>query len=195
VAFSEVEVENLTSFGKKWRIFANIGNFMYVMVRNANGVVSYAPLFIHRFQFLRPHFLADSEKFNTTELDELKTTADKLRYHRYKKGLLQRDVADHVGIERTTYHDYEANERDYYSLEILGQIAGFLEVELADLLGDYNTFLYNGQAQQLKALRKQLGLTQKAFAKQIGVNPTTYKRWEWGQARMTKNTWEKIFRA
>ena len=183
------------SFGEKWHTFANIGDSMYVMVRNANGVVSYAPLYIHHFQFLRPHFLVDSEKFNTTELDELKTTADKIRYYRYKKGLLQRDVADHVGIERTTYHDYEANERDYYPLEILEQIAEFLEVEFADLLDDYNAFLCSGQAQQLKALRKRLGLTQKAFAKQIGVNPTTYKRWERGQARMTKNTWEKIFRA
>ena len=167
---------------------------MYIMVRNANGVVSYAPLFIHRFQFLRPHFLADSEKFNTTELEELKTTADKLRYYRYKKGLLQRDVADHAGIERTTYNTYEVVERDYYPLEILKQIAGLLEVEVAELLDDYNTFLCNGQARQLKALRKQLGLTQKTFAKQIGVHPTTYKCWEWEQARMTKKTWEKIFR-
>ena len=150
MAFSGIEVENSTSFGKKWRIFANIGDFMYIMVRNTNGVVSCAPLFIHRFQFLRPHFLADSEKFNTTELGELKTTADKLRYYRYKKGLLQRDVADYVGIERTTYHTYEADERNYFPLEILEQIAELLEVTVVDLLDDYSTFLYNGQARQLK---------------------------------------------
>jgi len=166
-----------------------------MMVRHSNGVVSYAPLYRHIFRFVQPHFLADAEKFNIDypAPEQLESTADKLRCYRYRKGLLQREVADHAGIERTTYTDYEAEERDYYPLDILERIAEVLGVSITDLPDGYNTFLYLGQAGQVKDLRKRLGLTQKAFAAQLGVNKTTYKRWEYGKVRMSKTTWEKMF--
>ena len=195
MAFSAFEVENCAPFEEKWRIFGNIGNFMYVMVRHSNGVVGYAPLYRHSFQFLQPHFLADAEKFNIDCLNpnQLETTADKLRYYRYKKGLLQKDVAEYAGIERTTYTAYEANERDYYPVDVLGCIAEILAVDITELLDDYNAFLYHGQAGQIRDLRKRLKLTQKAFAQRLGVNTVTFKRWERGKVRMTKKTWEKMF--
>jgi len=45
----------------------------------------------------------------------------------------------------------------------------------------------------VSALRQRLGLTQKAFAAQLGVKITAYKRWETGKVRMTKPTWEMMF--
>ena len=73
--------------------------------------------------------------------------------------LLQRDVAEYAGIKRATYSSYEENVRDYCPVDTLKRIAKLFEVDITNLLDDYNTFLYNGQAEQLKGLRKQLGLT------------------------------------
>jgi len=165
------------------------------MVRYSNNGVTFAPMFIHRFTFLRPHFLAEAEKFNIemTDPKEMKTTADKLRYYRHKKGLLQKQVAEYAGINRTTYSAYEMGEYDSYPIDMLKQIAKLLGVKITDLLNEYNTFLYRGQAKQVSALRQRLGLTQQSFAAQLGVNKTTYKRWETGKVRMTKPTWEMMF--
>ena len=80
-----------------------------------------------RFQCIRLKImllLNDAEKFNIghPNPEQLESTADKLRYYRYKKGLLQKDVAEYAGIERTTYTAYEANERDYYPVDVLVRI-------------------------------------------------------------------------
>ena len=39
-------------------------------------------------------------------------------------------------------------------------------------------FLYRGQGKQLKALRKELGLTQRQFADMVGVRLASLKQWE-----------------
>ena len=51
-------------FNEKWRPLADIGGHLKMMVRNANGVVDYAPLYVHSFDLLQPHKLVDAEKFN-----------------------------------------------------------------------------------------------------------------------------------
>ncbi len=166
------------------------------MVRNAHDVVNYVPLYIHRFRFLQPHFMSDAEKFNIAYTDPSRytTVADKLRYYRYKNGLLQRDVADHANIERTTYTAYEDGTRDYYPLDILARIANLLKVDIADLLDEYHAFLYRGQASQVRSLRKQLGLTQESFAIRFGVATAQVRRWEQDAMRMTKKMWLKVFK-
>jgi len=52
-------------------------------------------------------------------------------------------------------------EYDSYPIDMLKRIAKLLGVKLTDLLDDYNTFLYRGQAKQVSELRQRLGLTQK----------------------------------
>jgi transcriptional regulator with XRE-family HTH domain len=165
------------------------------MTRYSHNVVSYAPFYIHSFQCLQTRFLADSEKFNITYSCPalLSKTSDKLRYYRYKKSLLQQDVADYLGIERSTYSSYESEEWDYYPPKVLERIAELLEVNVTDLLDDYNAFIYYGQGWQVKALRKQMKLTQAAFAAQFGVCKDTVLRWEKNERRMYKKTWEKVF--
>lgn len=195
MAFSKVEDGKYVPFEEKWSIFCRMSGHLFIMVRHSITGVIYAPLYRHSFQLLQPHFLMDAEKFNITYTDPsmLTTTADKLRYFRYKKALLQRNVADYAGIERTTYSAYEENTRDYYPLDVLVRIAELLGVEIIYLLDDYNAFLYRGQAEQIKGLRKQLELTQAAFAVRFNVNTAMVKRWEQEKTRMTKKMWAKIF--
>ena len=96
-----VEVGKQAPFEGKWCVFSNMNSRLYVMVCHSNGGVRFAPLYIHSFPFLRPHFLAEAEKVNigSDSPEKFETIADKLRYYRHRKGLLQREVADYIGIE------------------------------------------------------------------------------------------------
>ncbi|MCL2088160.1 MAG: transcriptional regulator [Oscillospiraceae bacterium] len=166
------------------------------MVRNTHGVVEFAPLYIHSFNLFQPHKLLDAEKFNITYSDpaQLISTADKLRYYRYKKALRQIDVADYAGIDRSTYNSYENDERDLYPLEFMQKITQILDVKIEDILDDYNMFLYHGQGRKIKELRKSMKLTQYEFGKLHGVNRRTIERWENEKVQIFKSTWEKLFR-
>lgn len=106
--------------------------------------------------------------------------------------MLQQEVADRAGIVRSTYIHYENPEHAYYPPDKLSRIAEVLEVDITDLLDEYNQFLYDGQGHQIQKIRKSLGLTQYQFGKLYGVSPEKVKLWESEKVRMSKATWEKI---
>jgi Predicted transcriptional regulator len=166
------------------------------MVRHTDMGISYAPFYVHSFPFVQPHFLVDSEKFNLTysDLREIESTADKLRWCRYRKGLLQRDVAGYAGIDRSTYVHYEDATRDFYPLDKMKKLAKLFEAPLEDLLDEYNLFLYRGQGRQIKAVRKARGMKQQEFAFILGISLTRLKGWEQDKSKMPKSTWEALFR-
>ena len=137
------------------------------MVCHSNEDMKYAPLYLHTFQL---------PKAQQPTPPSTASIADKLRYHRLRKGLLQREVAEHLGIERTTYTAYEEGRRDYYPFSFLDNISSLFSINVHDLLDEYNAFLHNGQALQLKALRKQMGLSQSDFAAHFGVAKMQIKR-------------------
>ena len=151
--------------------------------------------FIDKRQLSKHKFL-DAEKFNLrfSDASEITEIADKLRWYRYQKGLRQRDAADYAGIDRSTYIHYEEAGRDFYPKEYMEKLAELFEVPLEDLLDDYNLFLLRGQGAQIKAIRQRLGLTQKAYAAQLGVPLQKFKRWEQGTVQIFKSTWEKYFK-
>lgn len=122
----------------------------------------------------------------------LTTTADKLRYYRYKKSLLQREVAEYAGINKNTYIHYESLNHDYYPIDKLSRIAELLEVDITELLDEYNQFLYDGQGWQIRKIRKSMGLTQYQFGKRYDVSQGAVKRWESGKMRVSKKTWERL---
>ena len=166
------------------------------MVRHGGGKSQFAPLIVLRVPLCAPHKLYDSMKFNLRFPDPSKLTriADKLRWYRYHKGLLQRDVARYLNLYRSTYNRYESNERDFYPMEHLQALAALYGVPLAELMDDYHAFVYNGQGQQIKQKRNLLHLTQKAYAKQLGVSLCHLKRWEQDAVRVSRQMWEKCFR-
>ena len=193
---SAVEVENHEPFGAKWSMFCRLKVRSYVLVANVAGTLKVAPLQILKFPVVLPHKFLDAEKFNLrfSDASEITEIADKLRWYRYQKGLRQRDVADYAGIDRSTYIHYEEAGRDFYPKEHMEKLAELFEVPLEDLLDDYNLFLLRGQGAQIKAIRQRLGLTQKAYAAQLGVPLQKFKRWEQGSVQIFKSTWEKYFK-
>ena len=112
--------------------------------------------------------------------------------YRYQKGLLQRDVADYAGLDRSTYSSYEEAGRDYYPIKKIEKIAELFSIPATELLDDFNLFLYNGQGQQIKDMRRHRKMTQVEFAERLGVPVGTLKAWEQGRVRIFKSTWEKL---
>lgn len=167
---------------------------MLLMTRHTPEAVTYAPLYIHRFRLVQPHTLVEAEKFNIRYTDpaQIGNTADKLRWYRYRNGLLQRDVADYAGIDRSTYSSYEEIGRDYYPIAKMEKIAELFQIPVVELLDDYNLFLYNGQGRQIKELRKHRSMTQAEYAKRLGVPLGTLKAWEQDRVQIFKSTWEKF---
>ena len=165
------------------------------MVRHTEQAIIYSPLYIHTFRLFQPHTLIEAEKFNIANTDPslLATTADKLRYYRYRQALLQRDVAASVGICLPTYRDYERKSHDCYPIEHLQKISEVFNVNIENLLDDYNLFLYRGQGWQIVALRRNMGLSQLEFAKLHGVDSRKVIQWENDKVRILKNTWNKLF--
>lgn len=156
--------------------------------------MTYAPLYIHSFRFLTNRHLtkAQSFLFKNPNPEKLTTVSDKLKWYRYQNGLLQSEVAKVMGVDRTTCSRYEENVLEAYPLDKLTKAAEFFEIDVTSLLDDYNLFLYRGQGQQIKRLRKSLNLTQSKFAKYIGVPLGTLKKWEQNRVNIQKKTFHRI---
>ena len=166
------------------------------MVRSLSGNIQFAPLLILHFSLLMPTTFVEAEKFNLSYPDPscITSTADKLRWYRYKKALFQREVADYAGMDRATYGSYEEADREYYPIEKMNRIAKLLEVPVTELLDEYNLFLYHNQGMQIKAKRKSLHMTQKEYAKYLGVLLEMFKKWEQNRVRISKSRWERYFK-
>ena len=151
---------------------------------------------ILRFQLLAPRKLLDAQKFNIRYKDPSHITeiADKLRWYRYQHALMQKEVAEQIGIDRNTYIHYEEYGRDYYPIEHMEKLAELYDVPVEELLDGYNLFLYKGQGEQIQKIRQGLGLTQKQYAQRLGVSFDNLRKWEQNRVRIYKSTWEKHFR-
>ena len=183
-------------FDEKWRVFFRLGEHMYIMIRYVSEEVEFAPLFLSSFALLAPHQLLEAEKFNLRFPDPsgITETADKLRWYRYKKALLQREAAAWIGVDCSTYQSYETVGRDYYPREQMEKLADLFEVPVTELLDAYNLFLYQDQGRQIKARRAHLHLTQSQYAAQLGITPNHLGKWENNKVRVPKLAWEKYFR-
>jgi len=141
-----------------------------------------------------PRGLTEAEKFNIRYPNPKKidNMPDKLRWYRYNKSLHQSQVAEYAGIDRTTYISYENGSVAFYPLDILSRIAELFEIDIKLLLDDYHRFLYDGQGQQVKALRKSMRLTQDEFATVMNVCDTTVRRWEKEYMRVMPDIWKQL---
>jgi transcriptional regulator with XRE-family HTH domain len=165
-----------------------------MMVRHTPTGSEYALCYQHPMRVLQPHQLTEAEKFNILypNPELLTTTADKLRWHRYRLGLRQRDVADRVELDRSTYIHYEAGTMERYPPDKLSAVASVLGADYDWLLDDYNRFLQAKPGSQVRTLRETFGLSVIVFAERMGVYATTVRKWESGQVMMSKKMWKKM---
>ncbi|MCD6422001.1 helix-turn-helix transcriptional regulator [bacterium] len=102
-----------------------------------------------------------------------KTLGDHLRKKRLDLGLLQKDVAKILGVSKDTVCNWE-NNRTSPSLRSIPKIIEFLGYIPYDIQG-----LSPGE--ELRLLRRALGLSQERLAKELGIDPSTLWRWEKGK--------------
>ena len=124
--------------------------------------------------------------------DLLSTTAEKLKWYRLKNGYFQSEIADMIGISRSTYIHYESSSHKFYELDKLQLLADLYQVDIECLLDDYMLFLYRGQGKQLKALRNEFGLTQQQFANKLNVRLASLKQWERERCVMLYENYIKV---
>jgi transcriptional regulator with XRE-family HTH domain len=108
--------------------------------------------------------------------DKLETLGDHLLRRRLTLKLLQRQVAETLGVEKSTLANWEANRMkpSLVYMPAIIQFLGYNPVPPAD-----------GWADRLVQGRTALGLTQREAAQHIGVDPSTLARWERGEREPT----------
>ncbi len=181
-------------FSNTWKIHRKTSENFYVLYHFQKGKVLYAPLYIHSFRFLNNRHLSNAQifLFDNPNPEKLTTVSDKLKWYRYQNGLLQSEVAKIMNIDRTTYSRYEENVLDAYPLDKLSILAKYFGIDIINLLDEYNLFLYQGQGEQIKRLRKSMKLTQSQFAKYINTSLGTLKKWEQNRVSIQKKTYKKL---
>ena len=100
-----------------------------------------------------------------------KTVGEIIRKRRLDLGLLQRDVAAQIGCDTATVTNWEKG-RSTPDLKHVAKVVEFLEFNpfvLGDTLGE-----------RLASFRRERSMSQKDFARQIGVDPSTLAKWERG---------------
>lgn len=158
-----------------------ISDRSFIMARHTSHEIETAPMFV----------ISVNPTQNLTTPPE--NLPDKLRYYRQRAGLLQRDVARKLGIDRNTYSRYESPTRGRYPQEILNALTDLYGLPQKELSDGYNEFLKN-QGDIISEKRRDLGLTQKEFAKRVGTKLANLKRWEWGEVAVSREIWEKFFK-
>jgi DNA-binding XRE family transcriptional regulator len=91
--------------------------------------------------------------------------------------LLQKQVAEQIGVDTTTVYNWERNETSP-QIHVMPEVIRFLG---RNPLPSPRSF-----AEKLKTARKELGLTQKALAKRLGIDSTTLARWGRGKTCPSK---------
>jgi transcriptional regulator with XRE-family HTH domain len=108
---------------------------------------------------------------------QLNTLGDRIRRRRLDLGLFQKQVAEQVGVDEETIFRWESNES--------GPQIQFIPA-IIKLLG-YNPFPFPERLpQKLIFYRQTLGLSQRALATKIGVDPKAIGLSERGRRPLSK---------
>jgi len=107
-----------------------------------------------------------------------KTVGEMIRKRRLDLGLLQREVAAQIGCDTDTVTNWEKGRSttDLKHVAKVVEFLGFNPFELGDTLGE-----------RLASFRRERSVSQKEFARQLGVDPSTLARWERGERKPTGN--------
>ena len=107
---------------------------------------------------------------------EPKTIGDHIRRKRLAMKLLQKDVAERIGVKQTSMYIWEGNHATP-ELRYMPAIIEFLGCNPLPPATNW--------AERLVRHRTTLGLTQGESARRIGVDPSTLARWERGERQPT----------
>jgi transcriptional regulator with XRE-family HTH domain len=115
---------------------------------------------------------------------ELSTIGDHLRKRRLDLGMLQRQVAQLMGVDTTTITNWEKGQCQP-TLRMLPKLIEFL---------GYSPFPIESASigERIKAYRREHGISQKELANLLGVDPGTLARCECGKSPPRGRLWVKL---
>ena len=176
-----------------WLLFEQIAPRIFLISR---GGTLFAPLCLHSFHLPPACRISEAKKLPHLggSYAQAVTVPERLRWHRQRLGLMQKEVAAKVGTSTPLYLDMENGACLHYPAPVMDKLANLYQVPVDDLLDDYNHFLYSGQAQQLLAVRQRLGLSRPKFAAKTGISVSSIRSWETGQKLVSRKCWEKYFK-
>lgn len=180
----------------EWRILTQISENMWILCSTYDGCVRYAPLYIHSFRLIAPRKLLEAQLFNQQyhSYEEIQAVPDRLRWCRHHMELMQKEVAELVGITRENYIDFEMGYADCCPKEVVDRLAALYQIPADDLLDEYNRFLYYGQGKLIREHRQSLCLGKKPYARLMKMDANSLRAWESERKRISKNSWEKYFK-
>ena len=114
---------------------------------------------------------------------ELKSLGDHIRARRLDLKLLQKQVADQIGVHEITISTWECNATvpEVRYMPAIIQFLGYNPLPVA-----------NSLLERLATARRVLGLSQRKMAEQLDVDPATLLGWEAGRHHPTKKSLEAI---
>ena len=150
-------------------------------------------MYIHSFKFITGKDYNECEKYNLTvsSIDELESINEKLRYLRLEKSLYQEEVAKIIGVDKTTYNEYEKGV-NFYSIDTMKKLATLYEVDMDFLLDDYHRFVYSNQGIKIKKIRKDLGMKQHELANKLNIGVHVLKKAEQEKATLKRKNYQKL---
>ena len=166
------------------------------MTRYVHEAVRYAPLFRLTFRLAAPRRFREAQEFvrKNRHLEEIDGIPGRLRWLRHERGLMQKEVAEYVGISRAVYVGLESGLYQAFPLPVMDRLSEYYAVPLSVLLDEYNRFLLKQPAQKLLAYRKRTGMSRREFAEQTGVPESSLRDWEQGKKTISRASWERYFR-
>jgi transcriptional regulator with XRE-family HTH domain len=114
----------------------------------------------------------------------LNTWGDHIKKRRLELGLFQRELAERLGVDESTIHNWE---RDYS-----GPALRFVP-EIIQFLG-YQPKTSNSRTlgESIVDYRRIHGWSQKELARRLAVDPSTLARWEKGLGRLSRHSKERL---
>ena len=177
-------------------MIARISDRMYVLCSTLGNHVRFAPLYIHSFRLCAPHKILEATMMNQTyrSYEEIAAIPDRLRWLRHSKGLTQREAAQIAGVSRSVYIDIECGITRRLPGCLIQNLPKFYGVPVSDFLDEYNQFLFDGQAQRIRAYREKLGMGRKPFCRHTGIPLSNLRGWEDGKKEVSFKCWEMYFK-
>ena len=117
--------------------------------------------------------------------------SDNLKYYRQRKQMTTRQLAEKLDIVPSTVAMYE-NGKHPIPYDVAIKLADVLEIEVSLIYDEFSRFLAAPYTEVLKSVRTALGLSQKAFAEQMGLVPSYYYKLEEGSRRPSRKVYQQM---
>ena len=185
-------VTKKVTFYDEWSVLSKVSDNFYIMYQVKNDKLAYKPLYIHSFSFFNNNIDFEKSQLLKKNVDDL-NMGEKLKYYRLKKSLRMEDIAKYVGLDRSTYYDYEKGVVKYYPYKMMIKLVDILEIDLEGVLDDYHKFTYYNQGNNLKKIRECLGgLKQYELADLLDINRVLLSGYEKDKVKFPRENYDKL---